>query len=168
MPGKSEIVEMDAVTVTIGDKTWALAPARGLRGMIVVPKLISLLSEMVYGAAKAEDNLRTLIDENGINFSSIKAENLLAFKYIADVLSEHWEDIGRQIMPVLLNTDAKFLADNGTWIEHLKALNTAINFHAPYLLGDETWDGLKKSFVAPEEGEQEIQDTMMDLDENET
>ena len=168
MPGKTKVVDFEEVIVTIGGETWALQPAKGMRGMVVVPKIISLLSEMVYGAARAEVDLRTLINEDGINFSAIKAENLLAFKYVSDILAENWEMICLQIMPVLLSRDAKFLANEGTWIEHLRALNTAVNFHAPYLLGDETWDGLKKSFAAPEEGEQEEQDMTTDLDESET
>lgn len=166
MPGKAKDVK-EAVTISIAGEEWELAPAQGWRGMIVVPKIISLLSEMIYGASRAEIDLRTLIDENGINFSAIRAENLLAFKYIADILAKNWQEISMEIMPVLLNKEAKFLANEGTWIEHLRALNAAVNFHAPYLLGDDTWSGLKKSFVEAEE-EEANQDTTTDSDKSET
>ena len=149
------------VTITVADETWPLVPPSGTKAFVVVPRLISLVSEAIAAAGRANINLRTLINEDGFNFASITAENLLAFKYIADMLVDRWDSIVSDIFPVLLSRDDQaWFESNGTPFEYFAAISTALNFNAPFIFGDKAWSALKKSLTVEETNpEEESQET---------
>jgi len=162
MPGKqdedkSEVIadETEEVTVTIAGETWALKTLVGLESFHVVPRFMRIASKLSYSAGQANIDVAGLFGESGFNIEALKIENLLAFDYIGEVLVDNWPEISQQIVPLLLNRKPQWLWKNGTFIEHVRALWTALIYHAPSLFGDPTWQALKKSLVeqTPEEKE---------------
>jgi len=144
------------VTVTVAGETWELSPLAGTKSFIVVPRIIGLASEVIFAAGRANIELKTLITEDGFDFSAITAENFLAFKYIAELLAKEWSAISKDILPVLLGADPAWLEENGSPFELMAAIGTSLNFNAPYIFGDKMWVGLKKLLVA--ESSEEIQE----------
>jgi len=162
MPGKQDkdksVVtpdETEEVTVTIAGETWALEPLVGLKSFHVVPRFMRIASKLTYAAGQADIDLAGLFGEEGFNIEALKVENLLALDFIGEVLVDNWPEISQQIVPLLLNQKPQWLWNNGTFIEHMRALWAAVIYHAPSLFGEPTWQALKKSLAeqTPEEKE---------------
>jgi len=143
------------VTVTIAGETWELKALAGTKSFIVVPRIIGLASEVIFAAGRANIELKSLITEEGFDFSAITAENFLAFKYIAELLSKEWSAISKDILPILLGSDPAWLEENGSPFELMAAIGTSLNFNAPYIFGDKNWVALKKLLSAESEVEEE-------------
>lgn len=166
MPGKEqqdqevdvateEATEPEETEVSIGEKTWTLKPMKGLKSFHIVPRIMRLASKLTYAAGQANINFGELFGEDGFDFEKLKAENLLAFDFIGEVIVEDWPEISGEILPILLGQPRKWLWENGTFIEHVRALWKALLYHGPELMGKETWDALKKSLSAPTQPEEE-------------
>ena len=154
-----------AVTVEIGGETIELHAIKGVKNASVVMDLISLASEVVFSASRANINLSALINsEEGFNFSAIKAENLLAFKYVADMLVEKWDRLVDKVFPVLLGKDVKWMEENGSPFEYYRALGVALNLNAPHIFGDKTWTSLKKLLSGESDPQKEEEDQPVETD----
>lgn len=154
MPGS------DSVIVSIGGKEITLKPLVGLKSMIVFPKLISVVTKVVYAAGKADIDLRGIFGSSEFNWDALKFSDLMAVPYVADTIAELWPMISTQVMPALLGESVEFLLNNGAPHEHYTAIWEALKFHAPTVFGEETWSGLKKLLVAEEEAEAESETTL--------
>ena len=145
MPGKNDVV------VSIGEKDIVLKPLVGMRSMIVFPKVIGVVTKIVYAAGKADIDLRGIFGGDDFDWSKFKFSDLLAVPYVAETIASLWPEISTQIMPQLLGESAEFLLNNGSPNEHFIAIWEALKFHAPTVFGEDTWSGLKKLLEEEEE-----------------
>ena len=145
MPGKN--------TITIDGETWDLYAPKGKKGFVVVPKLLALISEIVYAANLGNIDLAAILTDDGFNIAALSAGVLPAVAHISRSLVDQWDMISEDILPVLLCKDSEWLDTHGEPHELLKALWISLNFQIPRILGPEQWESLKKSFseVAEEE-----------------
>lgn len=153
MPGKTEI--------TIAGETWELHEPEGTESFVVVPKVLTIVSEILFTAARGNIDLTALLDEEGLNLAALTSGVLPAANAISRMLTEKWDDI-LEILPILLCQDAEWLKTHGKPYELLRAMWIAINFQIPGIIGPEQWEALKKSFSearAEVEAEEQEEDT---------
>lgn len=140
----------DELQITIGGETWTLKPLRGLKAMKLMPKVISIGSEIFYAAIEAGIPLdKMFLEGQELRFDA--GSGLKAFKFIADSLTKRWDDLSEDIIPFMLCRDYAWLSENGSVREILEGLWTAVKFHLPSIIGEDAVAALKKSVtVAPQ------------------
>ncbi len=159
MPGKKvelpEEFDLSAPDViSIAEETWELVKIQGMKGFFVVPKIIEVVTRIVYAALKADFDLRGLFggdSEDFDFFSNLKPDNLLAIPYVMETLDKYKVVISNEILPALLSRDAAWLMNNGTPSEIAVALWKAFRWHAPSIFGEKPWNALKKLATDQEE-----------------
>lgn len=151
MPGKD-----DAVTITIADEVWELKPPRGMKAFKMMPKVVRILSEWVWGAIQNGIPLDKMFLE-GSEISITSLDGLKAIGFISQKIVENFGELALEIIPFLLQCKPAFLQDHGEPREILTALWTSLKFHAPYVFGSEVTDALKKSVTAGQVEEAEDQ-----------
>jgi hypothetical protein len=152
MSKKRDVLMADeqTVSITIGGETWALKPLRGLKAMKLMPKVISIGSEIFYAAIEAGIPLdKMFLDGAELRFDA--GAGLRAFKFIADALTKRWDDLSADIIPFLLCRDYGWLSEHGEVKEILNGLWTAVKYHLPSIIGDDAVSALKKSVTAAPE-----------------
>ena len=168
MSGKKQVdaAELDPTAenvISIQGEAWELKPMLGLKGFFVVPKIVDIVSHVVYSALKADFDLRGLFGGEGADFNlleKIKVENLLAIPYVMTTLEENKAMISNDILPALLSRDAAWLMNHGTPAELASAIFKAFTWHAPSIFGEKPWSALKKLVSASEqEVEAEVETT---------
>ena len=167
MSGKKRVdaAELDPAAenvISIQGETWELTPIMGLKGFFVVPKIVEIVSRVVYSALKADFDLRGLFGGDNEEFDfleKIKVENLLALPYVMETLEEHKVMISNDIVPALLSKNAAWLMGHGTPAELTAAIFKAFKWHAPSIFGEKPWAALKKLVSAPEDQTEEGAET---------
>jgi len=166
MPGKKKVAaaELDPAAenvISIQGETWELTPIMGLKGFFVVPKIVDIVSRVVYSALKADFDLRGLLGGDGEDFDilgKIKVENLLALPYVMGTLEENKTMISNDIVPALLGRSTVWLMDHGTPAELATAIFKALKWHAPSIFGEKPWGALKKLVSASEQEEEKTEE----------
>lgn len=142
-------------TVSIAGEEWELQPLRGLRAFTIVPKILSLASKIIYAASRAKLDLLSIIGEDGFNFESLRAENILVFNFVCEEISGNWPMIEMEILPLIVGQPPGekpgWLVENGSPFEIMKAIWDSLSFHAPSIFGQGTWEALKKLAAAEEQ-----------------
>lgn len=152
MPGE------ESVTITIAGESWEVTPLRGLKSIRMVPKVLSMASELVAAAAKSGIDVGAILTTEGeLSFSTDKV--LMAVAFISDVLGKRYTEFSQDIVPFLLQKDYAWLADNGSMGELFSALWEAAQFHISTSFGQGVRDAIKKSVtdVAEEDALEEPQ-----------
>jgi len=163
MPGKKQALDLTAPDVIqIAGEKWRLVPIVGMKSFFVVPKIIGLVSKIVYSALRADFDLRGIFGGTEGDFdilSKVRVENLMAIPYMMETLDQSKDDIVNEILPALLCKDSVWLLNNGKPAEFLEAIFKAFSWHAPSIFGEKPWAALKKLIsVSGEEVEAEAEE----------
>ncbi len=178
MPGKKQ-VEVEASldpnadnVISIQGETWELDPITGLKSFFVVPKIIDIVSRVVYSALQADFDLRGLFGgEEGFDFlGSFKPENLLAIPYVMETLEKYKVVLSNEVLPALLSRTPVWLFSHGTPAELTAAIYKAFKWHAPSIFGEKPWGALKKLLAASAEevAEEKTAEQTTDSEQSET
>jgi len=142
--------------VEVGGRRWEIIPLRGLKSIKLMPKVISIGSELLWAANNAGFPLAELFTEEQ-DLTASFGDVIKAVKFVSDTLGTRFDEIRIEIIPFLLQQETQWLQDNGTPREIFLSLWKAIKFHAETSFGEEVVEALKKSLAA-EEGESEAED----------
>jgi hypothetical protein len=149
MPGKE---------ITIADKTWKLKPLAGLQSFKMVPKIISIATELIWSAQESGFSIEQFFKEEG----QTKLEKmpittaLSVFHFVANTMDKRYTELTVEVIPFLLQKEWQWLNENGTPKEILQALWTAITYHVETSFGKDVIEALKNSVIV-EEGSEENQ-----------
>jgi hypothetical protein len=146
MPGKKKEPTKE---ITIAGETWEIVPLKGLKAFRLMPKVISIASELIWQANEAGFPLETFFSEEETEITFTVA--LKAIKFVADTLGKRYDELELRVIPFLLQKDAGWLQDNGSPQEIVSALIGAVQFHITTSFGEGVLDALKKSVAAEEE-----------------
>lgn len=141
-------------SITIGDRTWELTPFKGLASIRKLPKVISFASKLIQSAITGGLPVDKWI--SGVQAGTLDiVDALSAIDFVADTLGDSFKEFETEIVPYILQVDAKFLAENGTPRELISALITAIQFHLETSFGADVRDALKNLETAEETAEEQ-------------
>lgn len=136
-------------TITIDGETWELKPLRGLKAIRLMPKVISILSELAYAASVGGMPLdKWLLEGEGVTIGF--GEAIQAINFMSDALGKRYDEFECEIVPFLLQRDHEWLSGHGSIGELLSAIWAAILFHFESSFGKDTIAALKNSVSAQE------------------
>jgi hypothetical protein len=136
---------MADTTIKLGDVTVTLLPPKGLKAVKMMPKVISVLGEVLYTAIEAGIPLdKMFIDGTPLSFSS--QDGLRAVKFVSEAVLQRWDELSFEIIPFLMCTTKEVL-DEAAPNEILGGLWASLKYHMPFFLGEGVFDTLKNSLI---------------------
>lgn len=157
MPGKDapeEVREIPDGQVTVAGETWQLKPLAGLKSIGMMPKIISVVAELLWTADANGFPLRQMFEE-GTASGQIRIETiklLEALHFVSEALGKRFDEVRLNILPFLLQKDAGWLQENGLPGELLKASWIAIKYHVNTSFGQDVLAALKNSVAVEDAG----------------
>jgi len=147
MSGELDPTAFDVIV--LAGKPVQLKPPVGLKAIKMMPKVLSVGSEIIYTAIEAGIPVDRMFINN--EFDRVPSTAVVkAIKFISDRLIDRIDELAADVLPLLLcSTYAEI--DKATPYEILAALWKAIQFHIPHFVGSNAVDALKKSLVVAEE-----------------
>jgi hypothetical protein len=118
----------------------------------MVPKILSIASELIVAASKAGIDVGAILtttEEISLDASKV----LTAVAFVSDVLGKRYTEFSKDVVPFLLQKDYEWLSEHGSMIELFSGMWEALQFHINTSFGQGVRDAIKKSVtdVAEEE-----------------
>lgn len=154
--------------IVIGDRKWRLSPLKGKRARLMIPRIASVASRVLYAAIKGGVDTGQLlaffdldVGEEDFQFSDIPLEELLkAVHFIIENITEEQLDfLNDEVLPFLLQINLKDEEFAKWWDEEAEPFESyamtykAIKYHLSTTFGEATREAIKKSLTGEKEKE---------------
>ena len=151
--------------VSIGDrKEWRLRPLKGKRARLMIPRIASVVSRILYAAIMGGVDTKQLLaffdmeTTADFKFTDIPIEELLKAVHfiIENITTEQLDFINDEAMPFLLQLDLEDKEVVRWWDEEAPPLETyvavyrAVRYHLRTSFGAATREAIKKSLAVEE------------------
>jgi len=148
--------------ITIGDREWRLSPLKGKQARLMIPRIASVVSRILFAAIRGGVDTKQLLAffeldvAQKFKFTDIPLEELLKTIYfiVENLTTEQLEFVEREVLPFLLQLNLEDDEIHRWWEEEAEVVETytmtykAIKYHLSTTFGAATREAIKKSLAA--------------------